>query len=61
MAQRTNKELEWAMKNGVKKTHCEECGKAITLDIIDADEVLIGAECKCGYYVTRYMPGKKPR
>lgn len=44
------------------KTTCEYCGERITLDIVDADGVLIGAECpKCGEYVTRYMPGQEPR
>ena len=42
------------------RTHCEECGSPITLNIVDSDEVLIGAECACGYYVTRYMPGQNP-
>lgn len=41
-------------------TTCEECGSKITLTIIDADGVLIGDECKCGYYVTRYMPDQRP-
>lgn len=44
----------------MKKTECEECGAKITLDTVDSDGVLIGAECKCGYYVTRYMPGMNP-
>lgn len=45
-----------------RKTTCEECGHTVTLDIEDADGVLIGAECPgCGYYVTRYMPGMKPK
>lgn len=43
-----------------RKTKCEECDATVTLDLIDADGVLIGAECKCGYYVTRYMPGQEP-
>ena len=38
------------------RTFCDGCGKPITLDIWDADGVLVGAECKCGYYVTRYTP-----
>jgi Zn ribbon nucleic-acid-binding protein len=43
-------------------TTCEECGTRLTLTLIDADGVLIGDECpKCGYYVTRYMPGQEPR
>ena len=45
-----------------KRTICEECGHRVTLDTVDADGVLIGAECgHCGYYVTRYMPGQKPK
>jgi hypothetical protein len=42
------------------KTTCEECQRRVTLDTVDADGVLIGAECPCGYYVTRYMPGQNP-
>lgn len=42
------------------RTTCEECGERLTLDTVDADGVLIGAESSCGYYVTRYMPGQKP-
>lgn len=43
------------------RTTCEECGTRLTLDIYDADGVLVGAECpKCGYYVTRYLPGQDP-
>lgn len=41
-------------------TICEECGKVALLDIVDADEVLIGGECECGYYITRYLPGQAP-
>lgn len=40
-------------------TTCEECGRFVRLT--DSDGVLIGAECKCGYYVTRYLPGEEPR
>lgn len=44
------------------RTTCDGCNKAITLNTIDADGVLIGAECpSCGYYTTRYMPGQEPR
>lgn len=43
------------------KTTCEECGRKLELDTVDGDGVLIGAECACGYYVTRYMPGQRPR
>ncbi len=44
------------------RTTCEECGAKVTLDIQDADGVLIGGTCpKCGYYVTRYLPGQEPR
>lgn len=42
------------------RTTCEECGRTVTLDQIDPDQVLIGGECACGYYVTRYMPGMNP-
>jgi hypothetical protein len=42
------------------RTVCEECGSKIVLDIVDGDGVLIGAECVCGYYVTRYLPGQEP-
>lgn len=44
----------------MRPTECEECGRRIVLDTVDADGVLIGAECPCGYYVTRYMPGQRP-
>ena len=40
-------------------TTCEECGRRLTLNTVDSDGVLIGAECLCGYYVTRYMPGQE--
>jgi len=41
---------------------CDECEHTFFLTIVDADGVLIGGECpKCGYYVTRYMPGQEPR
>lgn len=36
------------------RTVCEYCQRVIILDIWDADGVLVGAECKCGEYVTRY-------
>lgn len=50
-----------ASTTGKKRTHCDECGHHVTLDIIDSDGVLIGAECPhCGYYNTRYMPGQAP-
>lgn len=42
-------------------TTCEECQRRLTLDIYDADGVLVGAECACGYYVTRYLPGQEPQ
>jgi hypothetical protein len=44
-----------------KRTTCEYCQRKIVLDIIDNDGVLIGAECVCGEYVTRYMPGQEPK
>lgn len=44
----------------MRRTTCEYCGRKITLTIIDADGVLIGDECECGEYVTRYMPGQNP-
>lgn len=43
------------------KASCEECGRTFYLTTIDADGVLIGDECACGYYVTRYMPNQAPR
>lgn len=43
------------------KASCEECGRTFYLATIDADGVLIGDECVCGYYVTRYMPNQEPR
>jgi DNA-directed RNA polymerase subunit RPC12/RpoP len=46
----------------MRKTTCEECGAKVTLEIEDADGILEGNECpKCGYYVTRYVPGMKPK
>lgn len=42
-------------------TTCESCGTRLTLTSIDADGVLIGDECRCGDYITRYMPGQAPR
>lgn len=41
-------------------TTCEECGRRLTLNTYDADGVLVGDECACGYYVTRYLPGQAP-
>lgn len=43
------------------RTECDGCGKRINLNIVDVDGVLIGGECECGYYTTRYMPGMKPK
>lgn len=43
------------------KASCEECGRTFYLTTIDADGVLIGDECRCGHYVTRYMPNQEPR
>lgn len=43
------------------RTICDECGETIDLTIVDADGVLVGEECSCGYYVTRYMPGQEPK
>lgn len=40
-----------------RKTTCEECGAKVALEVEDADGVLEGGECACGYYVTRYVPG----
>lgn len=37
---------------------CEECLEIIILD--NPEEVFIGGECQCGYYVTRYQPGMEP-
>lgn len=48
--------------NGEMLTECESCLHDLTLTVIDPDGVLIGNECpSCGYYVTRYMPGKEPK
>jgi hypothetical protein len=44
-----------------KRAICEECGSTLSLTTVDADGVLIGDECECGYYVTRYLPGQEPR
>jgi Zn ribbon nucleic-acid-binding protein len=45
-----------------RRTTCDDCQSPITLTTIDGDGVLIGDECViCGYYVTRYMPGREPR
>lgn len=45
-----------------KRVVCEECNNTFTVKTVDADGVLIGDECpRCGYYVTRYMPGMKPK
>lgn len=41
-------------------TECDGCGENVTLDTVDNDGVLIGGECSCGYYTTRYMPGQDP-
>lgn len=46
---------------GFYNTRCEECGESLTLTLVDSDGVLIGDECPCGYYVTRYLPGQSPR
>lgn len=43
------------------RTTCEECQTRLTLNTVDADGVLIGDECPCGYYVTRYQIGMEPR
>jgi hypothetical protein len=45
----------------IRRTTCEYCGRKVTLTTIDYDGVFIGDECKCGEYVTRYMPGQEPR
>ena len=44
-----------------RNTTCDGCGAHVRLTTVDADGVLIGDECPCGYYVTRYMPGKAPK
>lgn len=41
------------------RTTCEECQARVTLT--ENDGILIGAECQCGYYVTRYLPGMEPK
>lgn len=46
--------------NGKMDTECDGCGESITLTTVDEDGVLIGDECPCGHYVTRYMPGQNP-
>lgn len=44
------------------RTDCDGCGRRVTLTLVDSDGVLIGDDCPtCGYYTTRYMPGKAPR
>ena len=43
------------------RASCEECHRTFYLKTVDADGVLIGDECTCGYYVTRYMPGQALR
>jgi len=42
------------------KTTCEYCDEELLLTTVDDDGVLIGDECRCGEYVTRYMPGQEP-
>lgn len=42
------------------RTTCDSCGTTLTLSIYDADGVLVGDECRCGEYVTRYLPGQEP-
>jgi len=45
-----------------KRVTCDECGHHFIIGTVDADGVLIGDPCpKCGYYVTRYMPGQEPK
>lgn len=45
-----------------RRTACDECGKTVILDTVDADGVLIGGECRhCLAYITRYMPGQEPK
>ncbi len=34
------------------RTKCEYCGRTIVLNVWE--DILVGAECKCGEYVTRY-------
>ena len=44
------------------RTTCEECGAKVELDTVYDDGVLIGGECpRCGYWVSRYMPGMAPK
>lgn len=43
------------------RTYCEECGELCLLTTTDPDGILIGDECLCGYYVTRYQRGMEPR
>lgn len=42
------------------KASCDECGRTFYLTTIDADGVLIGDECACGYYVTRTSSTASP-
>ena len=45
-----------------KHVNCDGCGHRFIIATVDCDGVLIGDECpKCGYYVTRYLPGQKPK
>ena len=46
--------------DGKMDTECDGCGESITLTTVDEDGVLIGDECPCGHYVTRYVPGQNP-
>lgn len=43
------------------KASCEECHRTFYLTTVDSDGVLIGDECSCGYYVTRYIPNQEPK
>lgn len=46
----------------IMRSSCDDCDAPVTLTTVDSDGVLIGDECsRCGYYVTRYMPGQEPR
>lgn len=43
-------------------TTCEECGYRVELTTVYEGGILIGDECPhCGYWVSRYMPGMKPK
>ena len=52
---------KWNPQDATMATECDECGTRQVLTTIDGDGVLIGDECTCGHYTTRYMPGQEPK